>query len=210
MTLKTVNFLHLLVPLAILLLSGCEDEVVGEPAAPDPVESSGQPSASTGNGEMSAEERKEVLDKILQEKGRQQAQGLGSGKVVVNGAWNYEGYSYLSPDPNAAIEARLVAVDVTLSGHTGNFDIDDIEIVDGISLISYGSDPHPEFLTLDGKIMPEDQLPKAPPEPSRWLLIYAFPKETPTFHLFYWGKQLTPNPVEIGDSGLELPYPPKE
>lgn len=216
MTSKTAKILHLVVPLALLFLNGCEEGAPPETQVPVSSESTLPENAPTSppvqaeDGEMTADQRKEVLDKILQEKGRQQAEGLGSGKVTVNGAWNYKGYSYLSPDPNAAIEARLVAVDVTISGHTENFDIDDIEIVDGISLISYGSDPHPEFLTLDGKIMPADQFPVSPPGASRWLLIYAFPKATPTFHLYYWGKQLTPSPVSIGDSGLELPYPPKE
>ncbi len=131
--------------------------------------------------------------------------------MVVNGAWNYEGYSYLSPDPNASIEARLVAVDVTISGHTVNFDIDDIEIVDGASLVSYGSDPHAEPLNTDGKLlMPDDPFPAAPEE-NRWLLIYAYPKASPAFRLYYWGKELSgDDPVVIAENGWELPYPPAE
>lgn len=211
MTLKFLPFLHLLMLCSAVFLAGCGEK---PDTADAPVNPAAQASAAPGQnlqpGEMSPEQRQQVLDKILQAKSREQAEGLGSGKVVVNGAWNYKGYSYLSPDPNAGIEARMVAVDVTISGHTQNFDIDDIEIVDGRTMISYGSDPHAEYLTLDGKLMPAEQLPNPPPLASRWLLIYAFPKATPNFHLYYWGIQLTPEPVEIGESGLELPFPPKE
>lgn len=155
-------------------------------------------------------EQAKVLDAVFQARAKQQAEGLGTGSVKVNGAWNYTGYSYLAPNPAAAIEARLVAVDVTVSGHTPFFDFDDIEIVDGVTLLSYGSDPHAEFLNPDGTLKEPDQLQDEAPAPSRWLLIYAFPKETPAFHLYYWGKQLTPVPVQIAPSGRSLPFPPAE
>lgn len=159
---------------------------------------------------LTPEEQKQLLDQLLQVRARQQAEGLGTGSVKVNGAWNYSGYSTIAPDPAAAIEARLVAVDVTISGHTPFFDLDDIEIVDGATLLSYGSDPHAEPLGPDGKLLPlAEDAPEAPAE-SRWLLIYAFPKATPIFHLYYWGKQLTFKPVEVGRTGLSLPYPAAE
>lgn len=146
----------------------------------------------------------------MQAKAREQAEGLGSGTAEVNGAWDYIGYSYLAPDPDAAIEARLVAVDLTLTGHTPQFDLDDIEIVDGGSLLSYGSDPHVTPLTLEGEFLEEGDTVASAPRASRWLLIYAFPKDAPIFHLFYWGQQLTPNPIELAPSGLALPYPAGE
>ena len=163
-----------------------------------------------GPRQLTPGEKKQVIDDVMQIRAKQQAEGLGAGVVKVNGAWSYAGYSYLSPDPAAAIEARLVAVDVTISGHTPFFDIDDIEIVDGVTMISYGSDPQTGVLKLDGSLMGGDGLPAGAPGPSRWLLIYAFPKNTNRFHLYYWGKQLTSKPAEIGESGLALPYPRKE
>ncbi len=172
------------------------------PAVSEPV--SGEPR------ELTTEEQNQVIDGVMQARAKQQAEGLGKGSVKVNGAWNYTGYSHLSPDPAAAIEARLIAVDVTVSGHTPFFDIDDIEVVDGITMISYGSDPHAEFLTSEGTVLAAGQLPPAAPGAVRLLLIYAFPKNTSTFHLYYWGKQLTPNPVGIGQSGMALPYPAAE
>ncbi len=159
---------------------------------------------------LTPEEQNQVIDGVLQARARQQAEGLGSGKVVVNGAWPYSGYSTIAPDPSAAIEARLVAVDVTVSGHTPFFDIDDIEIVDGASLMSYGSDPHAEPLRLDGTVLPLEEEVAVAPAASRWLLIYAFPKATPRFQLYYWGKALTPSPVAFGENGISLPYPPAE
>ena len=169
------------------------------------------PTISTQNGlkrHLTPKEKNEVVDKILQVRAREQAAGLGKGSVTVNRAWNYTGYSYLSVNPDLNIEARLVAVDLTASGHTPNFDFDDIEIVDGDTMISYGSDPHAVPLNLsDGQIMPIDQAPAAAPRASRWLMIYAFPKNTKTLNLFYWGQKLTLQPMDIAPKGWELPYP---
>ncbi len=181
-----------------------------EPPVAEAAVSSGTPLPTSGQRPLTGEEQKIVVDQLMKARAQQQAQGLGSGGVKVNGAWNYNGYSYLSPDPNAAIEARLVAVDITVTGHTQHFDIDDIEIVDGANLMSYGSDPHATSLTLEGKIMPEGQWPETSPKANRWLLIYAYPKQSPAFHLYYWGKALTNEPVSFGGGGLALPYPPKE
>jgi len=175
-------------------------------ADPEPV-ADGQSGGGEGGRRLTPEEQRRFVDEMMRVKSRQQAEGLGGGSVEVNGAWNYTGYSYLSPNPNAAIEARLVAVDVTLSGHTPHFDIDDIEIVDGDSLVSYGSDPHATPLTLEGELLDEAERPVAAPRASRWLLIYAYPEASPDFHLYYWGKQLTPEPVPIAERGMELPYP---
>lgn len=158
---------------------------------------------------LNPEEQQQVMSQLFQARAQQQANGLGSGSLTVNGAWHYTGYSYLSPNPASAIEARLVAVDITLSGHTPHFDLDDIEIVDAKSYVSFGSDPHVEYLTLEGKLMAPGQSPTPPPRASRYLLIYAFPKDLNDFRLFYWGRQLTAAPVEFATNGWELPYPEK-
>jgi len=160
---------------------------------------------------LTPKEKSQVVNQILQARARQQAAGLGHGSVSVNKAWNYQGYSYLSPNPSAAIEARLVAVDLTISGHTKYFDFDDIEIVDGETMVSYGSDPQAVPLSLsDGHPMPPGEIPAPAPKASRWLMIYAFPKNTSTFHLYYWGRKLTLHPTKIAPSGWELPYPEPE
>lgn len=200
---------------AALALGGCGEKLPETPLPPSaPENASESPDrVALDDGEpreLTAAEQKRVVDTVMQARARQQAEGLGSGSVKVNGAWHYSGYSELTPDPAAAIEARLIAVDVTVSGHTPFFDIDDIEIVDGITMISYGSDPHAEFLSPAGTLLGEGQSPPAAPEAVRLLLIYGFPKNTASFHLYYWGKQLTANPIEIGGSGLALPYPATE
>jgi hypothetical protein len=205
--------------IAALCLAACGEKA---PEPPDPasadVPAAGAPAAGAPitvppagePRELTTEEQKQVLDQVMQARAKQQAEGLGSGSVKVNNAWHYTGYSHLSPDPAAAIEARLIAVDVTVAGHTPFFDIDDIEVVDGITLISYGSDPQAEFLNPEGSVLAAGDLPPAAPEAVRLLLIYAFPKNTAAFHLYYWGKQLTINPVAIGQSGFALPYPAAE
>lgn len=220
MTLKTRFFSLSFVVLSVLAVGGCERaaEAPGDASGPEgasPAEAApplleGIPLPETGTRPLTPEEQKVVVAQLLKARAQQQAEGLGGGGVKVNGAWAYRGYSYLSPNPDAAIEARLVAVDITVNGHTPHFDLDDIEIVDGANLMSYGSDPHATPLTLEGKIMPEGRAPAAPPKANRWLLIYAYPKQSPAFHLYYWGKGLTNEAVVIQPSGMELPYPPQE
>ncbi len=168
------------------------------------------PPSQPGSRPLTNEEQKVVIDRILAESAQHQAEGLGNGTVKVNGAWHYTGYSTLSPNPEAAIEARLVAVDITISGHTPWFDMDDIEIADGAVEVSYGSDAQIEPLQSDGSLMADDAMIPAAPLASRWLLIYAYPKSSPSFRLYYWGKNLTPTPVAFGESRLSLPYPPIE
>ncbi len=181
-----------------------------QPTSPPPALIQGNPLQGGQQRELTANEKTQVVDQILQARARMQAAGLGKGSIKVNRAWNYTGYSYLSPNPEVAIEVRLVAVDLTASGHTVNFDFDDIEIVDGKSAISYGSDPHAVPLNLsDGQIMPLNEAPAAAPRASRWLMIYAFPKNTRNFNLYYWGQKLTLQPVDIESEGWELPYPEK-
>ena len=203
--------------IAVLCLCACGEKTpdpVASPPASDPVEQATESTTSAavveGPRELTAAEQNQVIDGVMQARAKQQAEGLGKGSVKVNGAWQYTGYSHLSPDPAAAIEARMIAVDLTVLGHTPFFDIDDIEILDGVTLISYGSDPHAEFLSPEGALLPAGQLPPAAPGPVRLLLIYAFPKNTSSFHLYYWGKQLTLNPVKIGPGGMALPYPAAE
>lgn len=209
------SILRSAIPLLVLTLVSCGDRAAESSGSPEPapgVESSVPAAAAPAPGgsgprSLTAEEQKQVIEGVIQVRAKQQAEGLGAGSVKVNGAWPYSGYSTLSPDPASAIEARLVAVDVTVSGHTPYFDIDDIEIVDGESLVSYGSDPHAEPLGPDGALLPAGEAIPVGPDSSRWLLIYAFPKATPRFHLYYWGKALTPEPVAFGKAGISLPYP---
>lgn len=188
-----------------LFLVSCAKQESGAPVSESEPEEVAELPAEGGN--LTSEQQQAVIDEIMRAKAREQAEGLGGGKVEVNGAWNYTGYSYLVPDPEAAIEARLIAVDITVSGHTRSFDIDDIEAVDGASLMSYGSDPHATPLGLDGKPLPPEAGTAEPPKANRWLLIYAYPAKSPALHLYYWGQQLTPEPVVIADRGMELPYP---
>jgi hypothetical protein len=184
--------------LAIFLFSSCKESESTSAELPATAPDVTEPTPSA---------QKQVVDEIIRVRAQQQAEGLGGGKVKVHGAWNYTGYSWLAPDPAAAIEARLVAVDLTISGQTPFFDYDDIEIVDGTTKLSYGSDPHIALLTDGGELASPAQVPKPAPGLNRWLLIYGFPQKTESFLLYYWGKSLTPEPQPISPGGLELPYP---
>lgn len=157
--------------------------------------------------ELSPEQKQIVFDRMIQEMRKAQAEGLSGGTVTVNGAWQYSGYSHLAPNPEAVLPARLVAVDLTVQGHNENFDLDDVEIIDGLSMVSYGSQPHVTFLAGDAEPLAEGARIPAGPDPTRALLIYAFPEATPKFTLYYWGKNLLEEPMPFEKSGWGLPYP---
>lgn len=143
------------------------------------------------------------LDQVLAAVRQKQAGGLGTGSLKVNKAWTYIGFSHL----DAVSGARLVAVDATVTGHTPDFDFDDIEIIDGANRTSYGSDPQITLLTPEGKALPDSDPFTPAPGPVRVLLIYGFPKETQDFTLYYWGKNLLQKNHNIEASGWELPFP---
>lgn len=174
---------------------------------------SGQVTTSVGatsspeTRQLSPEEQAKVLDLMMNRLAERQSQGLGGGRVKVNAAWEYDGYSHLAPNPASEIPARMVAIDLTVEGHTADFDPDDIEIVDGVTYISYASDPHLTFIKGPGEIItaPAD-IPVAP-QPTRMLLIYAFPKASQKFTLYYWGEKLLTQPREFEASGWGLPFP---
>ncbi len=164
-----------------------------------------KPSAETSTKGETQNGQNPPLNQIIDAMKRKQAAGLGSGSVKVNSAWTYTGYSVLDAVPGA----RLVAVDVTVTGHTPDFDFDDIEIIDGESRMSYGGDPHIAILTPPGKLLTkQDPQPKLG-DPLRVLLIYGFPKETKKFTLYYWGKNLLLENHSIEANGWELPFPKK-
>ncbi|MCB1230963.1 MAG: hypothetical protein KDN19_11880 [Verrucomicrobiae bacterium] len=178
------------------------------PASGEITTSAGVPNAD-GKRPLTADEQAKVLDQMMNRLADRQSKGLGGGHVKLNAAWQYDGYSYLSPNPSAEIPARMVAVDITVEGHTPYFDPDDIEIVDGITGISYGSDPHLTFIKAPGEpIASPKEIPQAP-HSTRMLLIYAFPKGSAKFNLFYWGQKLLGEPHEFADSGWGLPFPEK-
>ena len=156
---------------------------------------------------LSPEEQSKALNLMMNRLAEGQARGLGDGTVTVHGAWEYDGYSYLAPNPESAIPARMVAIDLTVSGHRREFDPDDIEIVDGVTRISYGSDPHLNILRGPGEVITDPAKFPVAPAPTRMLLIYAFPKDTPTFSLYYWGQELLDEPMALEASGWGLPFP---
>lgn len=157
---------------------------------------------------LSEEEKSEAVNVLLNQVKDAQAAALREARLIVNAAWPYSGYSTLAPDPASAIPARLVAIDVTVSGHTAALDADDIEIIDGITSISYGY-PQVTVINGPGEIVTDPQLVPVAPAPLRLLLIYAFPKNTQTFSLNYWGQKLlaTPRGFDSADSGWSLPVP---
>ena len=67
---------------------------------------------STGERRLlTPEEQARALNLMMNRLAEGQAKGLGDGTVTVHGAWHYDGYSYLAPNPESAIPARMVAVE---------------------------------------------------------------------------------------------------
>jgi len=98
---------------------------------------------------------------------------------------------------------------VEFRNYNQGLDLDDVDIIDGQSNDNYGSDPHIANLTLDGKLAGDVDDSSWPDDlgPLRVLLIYAFPKESKTIKLGYWGQELTAEPVPISGDGPSLPKP---
>ena len=182
------------------LLVACGGE--SEPAAPVEISTVKPPTPAP----TVAQAQSLIVGQMINQAAQAQAKGLDGGRLTVNDAWTYDGYSTLTTIENPPFPVRFVAVDVTVEGQNANFDYDDIEIVDGADLTSFGSDPHVTFLDRDGKVLPLTARPPAPPSPVRALLIYGFPEDSKTFTLYYWGRKLV-EAREIAKSGWALPYP---
>ncbi len=197
---------HLLIPSLMMLLaifsSSCDQKKKAPPVI-DQSTTASQATHTAKSGQAQKAGQNPPLNQIIDAMKKKQAGGLGSGSVKVNKAWTYNGYSVLDAVPGA----RLVAVDATVTGHTPAFDFDDIEIIDGASRMSYGSDPHITVLTSQGKILTDNKQAPKPGDPIRVLLIYGFPKKTQNFTLYYWGKNLLLKNQTIEANGWELPFP---
>ena len=170
----------------------------------DPVDATDElKQVTTSTPPQQGHPQSEAVKNVLLAEARKQAAGLGRGRVTVHGAWNYTGYSTLTPLP----QARLVAVDLTIVDHTINFDYKDIEIVDGALGMSYGSDPYIAVLDSSGKLETDPESIAGAPGPTRLLLVYGFPKSSEIFDLVYWGQKLNIDPIKPTESGWEVPYP---
>ncbi len=195
--------------IAAFICIGC-----GENSPPDESAPPAQPAAAAEQSSAPVPnlQKDPRVAAYLQQQVQMQRTALdGAGRIEVHSAWHYTGFSFLSPDPNAQVPARLVAVDATISGHTAAFDIDDVEIVDGVTNYSYGSRPHFAYLDLDtGELLPGGQGPAPAPKAQRVLLIYGFPKNTKSLKLAYWNKIQTAEAVPIAASGWGIPHPPTE
>ncbi len=185
--------IFLLASICVALL-GCSQEAQEKPMTWTDVE--------TGEKEPVPAELRDRLKQI----GQAQSEGLDGAKVTVRSAYDYKGYSYLEP-----VEiAKLIAVDVEFSGYDADFDLDDVDIIDGKTGVNYGSDPHMALLTPEGKIEPDESKWPQAPGPLRILLIYAVPKECSSVRLGYWGKDLTSNATVHSEGGPSLKKPKED
>ena len=156
----------------------------------------------TGKEEPVPAELQEKLSQI----GDAQAKGLDVAMVTIHGAYNYKGYSYLEPIEGA----KLISVDVEFFGYKEDFDLDDIDIIEGKTGENYGSYPDISLLTLEGKIETNESNWPNPPGPLRVLLIYAMPDKSTSVKLSYWGKMLVAEVTTLSEGGPTLEKPKKK
>ena len=135
---------------------------------------------------------------------RRQSAAGDEAVATIHRAYPYEGYSWFEP----AADAKLVAVDVEFVGYTPDFDLDDIDLIDGVTGENYGSDPQIALLTPDGQLAKDEarEWPAAP-KPLRLLLIYAAPRSLQSVRLGYWDMDLTARAFPIAGGGPSLPQP---
>lgn len=138
---------------------------------------------------------------------RRQSAAADHASATIHRAYAYEGYSWFEP----TAEGKLVAVDVELVGYTADFDLDDIDLVDGVTGENYGSDPQIALLTPEGDLAKDEAREWPPaPKPLRVLLIYAAPRSLQSVRLGYWDQDLTTRPFPIAGKGPSLPRPERK
>lgn len=130
------------------------------------------------------------------------AVALDNATVTVHRAYNYSGPSDFEPVDGA----KLIAVDVGVSGYTDRFKIWDVDIVDGDTNENYGSDPHVAFLNDSGEFFTYDGDEVDFSRAIRLLLVYGVPTSTTSVQLGYWGRDLTKGTVLLADQGPPLPH----
>lgn len=136
-----------------------------------------------------------------------QSAAANSASATIHRAYPYEGYSWFEP----VAKAKLVAVDVELVGYTADFDLDDIDLIDGVTGENYGSDPQIALLTPEGRLAKDEAREWPPaPKPLRVLLIYAAPRSLQSVRLGYWDQDLTTRAFRIAGTGPSLPKPERK
>lgn len=138
---------------------------------------------------------------------RRQSTAADGASATIHRAYPYEGYSWFEPTR----EGNLVAVDVELVGYTADFDLDDIDLIDGVTGENYGSDPQIALLTPEGQLAKDEAREWPPaPKPLRVLLIYAAPRSLQSIRLGYWDQDLTTRAFRIAGTGPSLPKPERK
>jgi hypothetical protein len=143
----------------------------------------------------------------VEDTARRQSVAANDAAATIRRAYPYEGYSWFEP----AADAKLVAVDVEFVGYTADFDLDDIDLIDGVTGEDYGSDPQVALLTPEGRLAKDEAREWPPaPKPLRLLLIYAAPRSLQSVRLGYWGQDLTARAFPIAGEGPSLPQPERK
>ena len=183
---------------ASLLAPGCSegDVLVGRAvSAKDPAKQ-GATKSKSGDETLTPGAHKE-----LEEIARRQSKALANAKSKVNRVFHFQQES--GGEPNE--EQKLVAVDIQFSGYQTDFDLDDVDIVDGETSKNYGSDPEIRLLRADGKLEQNESKWDTNTGALRVLLTYVVPKEMKSVQLQYWGQKITSEPTIIAEGKLEFP-----
>ena len=157
--------------------------------------------------ELSSDKLPPVIQKAIEATAARQATAARGMTTTIHRAYNYKGYSWHEESP----EGKVVAVDVEFGGYSPAFDLDDIDLVDGASGESYGSNPEVALLRPDGsQAIDEHRDWPVPPGPLRVLLIYSAPRTMRAAKLTYWDQALTPQASKLQNTGPALRPPRRE
>ena len=138
------------------------------------------------------------------ERVRKESQALVGASVRVHRAYNYtSGQTWIQPEGSK----KVVAVDVEFQGAGEGFDLKDVDVIDGLTNESDGTNPKIFLLRPDGSFQSFDWPSELAGQPMRVLLLYPVPESTDSIKLAYWQKEIVSQPVELAPDGPAMPSP---
>ena len=160
---------------------------------------SGKPSADKPSAADESKLPANVAEAVREVAARQ-SQALKGATTIVHRAFPFNQNGVYKP----SADEQLLAVDVEFQKYSKGLDLDDVDLIDGETDESYGSNPEIKMLRPDGMLSPNSYDDQAPNKPLRVLLIYCVPKKVASVQLDYWGDRLTEAPIPIVDGKLEV------
>ncbi len=193
---SAVSSLCLLI--AVCLAGGCGEQI-GSDAKPEGAAQSTNPQNTAALAEVADLLPAEIASEI-EEVSKAQAKGLDEATTIVHRAFHVRSDEGVARD----VQHARVGVDVEFIGPGEQFDIEDVDIVDGSTGTNYGSDPYIQLLKPDGRLEQNQAKWELPSKSLRVLLTYVVPVQTTSVQLEYWGHKITSRATPIVEGELKV------